>query len=61
MAKKFDVSNDERKKLGKNKRPVFQTRIIHSLSLLRKKGQMANQKRANFKITRSGVNKVKAL
>ena len=59
MAKKFGVSSDERKRLAKNKRPVFETRIIHSLSLLRKKGQMTNQKRANFKITKPGINKLK--
>lgn len=54
IAKKFEVSGDDRKKLLKNRRPVFETRLIHSLSLLRKNGLIINQKRANFKITKSG-------
>jgi restriction endonuclease Mrr len=59
IAKRFDLTGDDRKKLSKNKRPVLDTRIIHSLSQLRKKGLIINQKRANFKITKSGINKLK--
>lgn len=59
IAKKFEVSGDDRKKLLKNRRPVFETRLIHSLSLLRKNGLIINQKRANFKITKSGLNRLK--
>lgn len=59
IATKFEVSGDDRKKLLKNKRPVFETRIIHALSLLRKDGFIVNQKRANFKITKSGLNRLK--
>ena len=59
--KKFEVSGDDRKRLSKNKRPIFESRIIHNLSLLRKNGLIVNQKRANFKITKSGINKLKNL
>ena len=59
IAKKFEVSGDDRKRLSKNKRPIFESRIIHNLSLLRKNGLIINQKRANFKITKSGLNKLK--
>ena len=59
IAKKFDITGDDRKKLSKNKRPVFDTRIIHSLSQLRKKGLIVNHKRANIKITKSGINRLK--
>jgi restriction endonuclease Mrr len=61
IAKKFEISNEDRKKLSKNKRPLFETRIIHSSTLLRKNGFIVNQKRANFKITKSGLNKLKNL
>ena len=59
IARKFEISSDDRKKLSKNKRPVFETRIVHVLSALRKDGFMTNQKRANFKITKSGINRLK--
>ena len=59
IARKFEVSSDDRKKLLKNRRPVFETRIVHALSALRKDGFMTNQKRANFKITKSGINRLK--
>ena len=59
IARKFEVSNEDRKKLAKNKRPVFETRIINTLSMLRKNGHITNQKRANFKITKSGINRLK--
>jgi len=54
IAKKFEISNEDRKKVTKNKRPLFETRIIYSLTLLRKNGFIVNQNRANFKITKSG-------
>ena len=59
IAKKFQLSGDERKKLAKNKRSVFETRMVHSLSMLRKKGLIINQKRANFKITKTGISRLK--
>jgi restriction endonuclease Mrr len=59
ITKKFEISSDEKKKLAKNKRPIFDTRIIHSLSMLRKNGEINNQKRANFKITKAGINRLK--
>jgi restriction endonuclease Mrr len=59
IAKKFGVSNDDRKRLSKSKRPIFESRIIHNLSLLRKNGLIVNQKRGNFKITKSGISKLK--
>jgi len=59
IAKRFDVTGDDRKKLSKNQRPVFDSRIIHSLTQLRKDGLMTNQKRAKFKITKSGINELK--
>ena len=61
IAKRFEVSGDDRKRLSKNKRSIFETRIIHNLSLLRKNGLIVNQKRGNFKITKSGINKLKNL
>jgi restriction endonuclease Mrr len=61
IARKFEISNDDRKKLSKNKRPVFETSIIHSLSMLRRSGYIINQKRGNFKITKSGINRLKNL
>ena len=59
IARKFQISSEDRKKISKNRRPVFESRIIHSLSMLRKSGLIVNQKRANFKITKSGLNKLK--
>ena len=59
IANRFDITSDERKKLSKNKRPVFDSRIIHSLSQLRKDGLVTNQKKGNFKITKLGINKIK--
>lgn len=59
IAKRFDVTGDDRKKLSKNKRAVFDSRIIHSLSQLRKDGLMTNQKKGKFKITKSGINELK--
>jgi len=34
IAKKFEISNEDRKKVTKNKRPLFETRIIYSLTEL---------------------------
>ena len=59
IARKFGVSGDDRKKLAKNKRPVFETRIINTLSILRKNGHIVNQIRGNFKITKSGLTEYK--
>ena len=59
IAKRFDVTGDDRKKLSKNQRPVFDSRIIYSLTQLRKDGLMTNQKRAKFKITKCGINELK--
>ena len=59
IVKRFDITSDERKKLSKNKHPVFDSRIIHSLSQLRKDGLVTNQKKGNFKITKLGINKIK--
>lgn len=61
IARKFEVSSDDRKKLSKNKRPVFETRVVNSLSALRKAGFIINQKRAKFKITKSGMSRLKNL
>jgi restriction endonuclease Mrr len=59
ILKRFDITGEDRKKLYKSKRSVLDKRIIHSLFQLRKKGLIINQKRANFKITKSGINKLK--
>jgi restriction endonuclease Mrr len=59
IAKRFEITGDDRKKLSKNHRLVFDTRIIHSLSKLRKDGLITNQKKAKFKITRLGINESK--
>ena len=59
IARKFEVSGEDKKKVSKNKRPVFEARIINALSMLRKNGHIVNQKRANFKITKSGINRLK--
>lgn len=59
IVKRFDITSDERKKLSKNKHPVFDSRIIHSLSQFRKDGLVTNQKKGNFKITKLGINKIK--
>ena len=61
IARKFGISADERKKLSKSKRPLFDKRIIHSLTMLRKSGLIVNQKRANFRITKSGVTRLKSI
>jgi restriction endonuclease Mrr len=61
VARKFEVSNDDRKKLSKKKRPIFDTKIINALSVLRKNDHIVNQKRGNFKITKSGINRLKSL
>ena len=59
IGRKFGISADERKKLSKSKRPIFDKRIIHSLTMLRQSGLIVNQKRANFKITKSGLARLK--
>ncbi len=58
IAKKYDITSRERKKLSKNKRPILGTRIIGALYQLRKKGYIINKKRANYKITKSGLNRL---
>jgi restriction endonuclease Mrr len=61
LIKKFDLTADDKRKVMKNQRPVFDTRIIHSLSQLRKNGLITNQRKAEFRITRLGLNELKRL
>jgi len=61
LARKFEISADDRKKVLKSKRPLFDKRIIDSLTMLRKSGFIVNQKRANFKITKTGLNRLKSI
>ena len=61
LMKRFDVTADDKRKLMKNQRPIFDTRIIHSLSQLRKEGFITNQKKGMFRITKSGLNELRRL
>lgn len=60
ISKKFNLTDEELQKTspGKN-RLVFNTRIISSLSRLRKKGFIVNEKLGVFKITKEGLKEVK--
>jgi len=60
IARKLDVSESERKKMSiKKGRPIYDSRIIHTLSVLRKQGLLTNERRGVFKITRSGFSESK--
>ena len=43
----------------KKNRLVFDTRVVSSLSRLRKKGLIINEQQGVFKITKEGLNKFK--
>jgi restriction system protein len=62
LAKSFKVSEDEKKKVFNNRqqqRRVFDTRVVQAISYLRDQGLIENKKRAVFKITKAGLNKLK--
>jgi restriction endonuclease Mrr len=60
IARKLDVSESERKKMSiKKGRPIYDSRIIHTLSVLRKQDLLTNERRGVFKITRSGFSEAK--
>ena len=60
ISKKFNLTDEEVRKVspGKN-RLVFNTRVISSLSKLRKKGFIVNERLGVFKITKEGLKEVK--
>lgn len=56
IAKKFNVSESERKKMSpKRARPIFDSKIVQVLTQLRKNGLIVNETRGVFKITRTGL------
>ena len=60
MTKKFNLSKEELSKISpKRNRLVFDTRVISSLSHLRKNGLIVNEQQGVFKITKEGLNKFK--
>ena len=60
IARRLDVSENEKKKMSdKRARPIYDHRLVHALSQLRKQGYLSNEGRAVFKITRAGINEAK--
>jgi restriction endonuclease Mrr len=60
VAKKFNISDSERKKLSaKKSRPVFDTGIIQFLSQIRKEGLIVNESVGMFKITKLSLSESK--
>ena len=60
ISKKFNISKEELNKVSPlKKRLVFDTRVVSSLSQLRKKGLIVNEKIGVFKITKEGLDKFK--
>jgi len=60
MARKLKLSEEDLRKVSPSKkRPLFNMKIVYALHALRKKGFLANEKLATFKITKEGLNKIK--
>ena len=60
IARRLDVSENERKKMSnKRARPIYDHRLVHALSQLRKNGLLSNEGRGVLKLTRAGSNEAK--
>ena len=60
LVKTYQLSENDRTKVFQNRpRRIFDTRVIQAISYLRNEGLLENKGRGVFKITKSGVNKLK--